>query len=97
MNCLPEYERTTPRGKELTGFNERLQEIAQRHAIEPAKLGRRLLQELETLDRGLALETVTQNRQQEMDKMEQAIDRNKSEIETTRAVVNTLKHKRKQI
>ena len=80
--------------KELAGFNEKLQAIAQRHAIEPAKLRHRLLQELETLDRGLALETLTQSRQQEIDKMEQAIAKDKKDIETTRAVIDGLKQEK---
>ena len=80
--------------KELAEFNERLQAIAQRHAIEPAKLTSRLLHELETLDKGLALETLIQSRQQELDKTEQALIRTKREIETVRAVVDSLKQEK---
>jgi len=68
--------------KELAEFNEKLQAIAQRHAIEPAKLTSRLLHELETLDKGLALETLIQGQQQELDKTEQALVRTKKEVET---------------
>jgi transposase len=74
--------------KELAEFNEKLEAIAQRHAIEPAKLRGRLLQELENLDKGLTLETLIQSRQREMDKMEQTIAKSKKEEETTRAVVD---------
>jgi len=80
--------------KELAEFNEKVQVIAQRHAIEPAKLTSRLLHELETLDKGLALEALIQSRQQEIDKMEQAIAKCKREIDTTGAVVDSLKQEK---
>lgn len=80
--------------KELAEFNEKLQAIAQHHAIRPSELRSRLLRELETLDEGLTLETLIQSRQQEMDKVEQAIERGKSEIESTRASVDSLKQEK---
>lgn len=80
--------------RELAEFNEKLQAIAQHHAIEPAKLRGRLLQELENLNKGLTLETLILSRQQEIDKMEQAIARGKKEMETTRAVVDSLKQEK---
>jgi predicted nucleic acid-binding Zn-ribbon protein len=80
--------------RELAEFNEKLQAIAQRHAIKPGKVSSRLLQELENLDKGLTLETLIQSRQQEIDKMEQAIGKNKNEIETTRAFVDGLKQEK---
>ena len=80
--------------RELVEFHEKLQVIAQHHAIEPAELGSRLLHELETLDKGLALETIIQSRQQELDKTEQALVRTKKEIETVRVVVDALKQEK---
>jgi predicted nucleic acid-binding Zn-ribbon protein len=80
--------------KELAEFNEKLRAIAQRHAIEPAKLTSRLLHELETLDKGLALETLIQSRQQELDRVKQAIARGKDEIESTTSVVDSLKQEK---
>jgi len=77
--------------KELAEFNEKLQVIAQHHAIKSAELRERLLHDLETLDKGLALETLIQNRQQEIAHMEQAITRSKKEIETIRTVIDGLK------
>jgi chromosome segregation ATPase len=74
----------------LAEFNEKLQEIAQHHAIKPSELKDRLLHELHTLDSGLALETLIQSRQQELDGMEQALFRTKEDIETTWAVVGSL-------
>lgn len=79
---------------ELAEFHEKLQVIAQRHVIEPSELRSRLLHELESLDKGLALEMLIQGRQQEMDKMEQAIARGKKEVETTRTVVDSLKQEK---
>ena len=80
--------------RELAEFNVRLQAIAQHHVIEPAELKSRLLHELESLDRGLALETLVQSRQQELDKTEQTVARSKNELETTRAVVDGLKQEK---
>ncbi|MDH4269827.1 MAG: hypothetical protein OEV52_05960 [Dehalococcoidia bacterium] len=79
---------------ELAELNEKLQAIAQRHAIEPSELRSRLLHELEMLDKGLTLETLIQSRQREAHKIEQAISRSKNEIETTRAVVDSLKQEK---
>ena len=80
--------------KELADFNKKLQAIAQHHATKPSELRSRLLHELESLDKGLALEALIQSRQQELDKIEQAIARGKNEIETTRAVVDSLKQEK---
>jgi transposase len=78
----------------LTEFSEKLQVIGQRHAIKPTQLRGRLLHDLETLDEGLALETLIQNRRQEIDNMEQVIARSKKEIETARAAIDSLKREK---
>jgi predicted nucleic acid-binding Zn-ribbon protein len=83
--------------KELAEFNKKLQAIAQHHSIKPSEFRSRLLHELETLDKGLALETLIQSRQQEMDKIEQAIARGKNEIESTRASVDSLKQEKRNL
>ena len=80
--------------KELAQFNERLQVIAQHHAIEPAGLRSRLLHELETLDKGLGLEALIERRQKELDRTEQATANAKKELETTKAVVGGLKQEK---
>ena len=80
--------------RELAEFNEKLQEIAQRHTIKPCELRSRLLHELQTLDKGLALEALIQSRQQELDKTGQALVRTKTEAETARAVVGSLEQER---
>jgi predicted nucleic acid-binding Zn-ribbon protein len=80
--------------KELAEFSERLLLIAQHHAIEPAELRSRLLHELETLDKGLSLEALIQNRQQGLDRTEQAITNTRKEMETVKAVVSSLKQEK---
>jgi predicted nucleic acid-binding Zn-ribbon protein len=76
--------------EKLAGFNDRLQVIAQRHAIEPAELSSRLLQELETLDKGLGMEALIQSQQQELDKIEQAVAGAQKELKTAKSVVSNL-------
>jgi transposase len=78
----------------LAEFNGKLEEIAQHHTIKPSELRGRLLQELQTLDKGLALETMVQSRQQELDETEQAISKGKKEIETTRVIVASLRQEK---
>ena len=81
----------------LAEFNEKLQAVVQHHAIKPSELRSCLLHELETLDKELTLETLTQSRKQELDKVEQAIARGENEIETTRAVADALKQEKKNL
>jgi len=80
--------------EELGEFNQRVQTVAQRHHIKPAQLRDKLLHELETLDKGLGLEALIQTRQQELDKMDQAITGAKKEMETVKAVVDSLKQEK---
>jgi predicted nucleic acid-binding Zn-ribbon protein len=80
--------------KELAEFNDRLQVIAQHHAIAPAELRSRLLQELETLDKGLGLEALIQSRQQELEEQEQAIARAKQDLEGVKAAIGSLKQQK---
>jgi predicted nucleic acid-binding Zn-ribbon protein len=80
--------------RDLTDFNEKLQEIVQHHAVKPSELRSRLLHELQTLDKGLTLETLIQSRQQELDKTEQALVGTKKEVETVRAVVGSLRQQK---
>jgi len=83
--------------RDLAQFNEKLGVVAQHHATKPSELRSRLLHELETLDKELTLETLTQSRKQELDKVEQAIARGENEIETTRAVADALKQEKKNL
>ena len=54
----------------LSGFAERLKGIAQRHNIGPEDLSNRLLSELEQLNRGIGLETILQNKENEIRNLE---------------------------
>jgi transposase len=80
--------------EELAEFGQRVQVVAQRHAIKPAELRDRLLQELETLDKGLGLEALIQSRQQQLEEQEQAVAKAKQESETIKAVVSGLKQEK---
>jgi transposase len=80
--------------KGLAEFNEKLQQIAQHHSITPSELRSRLLHELQTLDKGLALETLIRGRRQELDKTEQTLIRTKKEVGTERAVVGNLEQQK---
>lgn len=80
--------------EELAEFSQKIQAIARRHNIKPLELRNRLLQELETLDKGLGLEVLIQSRQQELDKQEQAISEAKGELETAKVVVAGLKQEK---
>ena len=80
--------------EELAGLNDRLRVIAQHHAIEPSELKSRLLHEMETMDKVLALEALIQTRQKELDRTEQAINKGKKEIETTKAVTGSLRQEK---
>ena len=57
----------------LTEFNNRTRAIAAHHSIAGAVLSERLFHELESLDKGLGLETLIVARQTELKKCEQAI------------------------
>jgi len=80
--------------RELTEFNEKLQEIAQRHAIKPTELRNRLLHELQILDKGLALETLIQNRQKELAKATDSLASVQNEMEASRVVIDSLKQEK---
>jgi chromosome segregation ATPase len=77
--------------EELAEFCQRVQVVARRHTIKPSELRGRLLHELETLDKGLGLESLIKTKQMELNKAEQAVAATKKELETTKAVVGSLK------
>jgi transposase len=83
--------------KGLAELNEKLQEIAQHHAIKPSELRNRLLHELRALDKGLTLETLIRSRQQELDKTEQTLIKTKNEVETTGAAVGSLRQEKTKL
>jgi predicted nucleic acid-binding Zn-ribbon protein len=83
--------------RRLAELNEKLQEIAQHHSIKPSELRSRLLRELQTLDKGLTLETLIRKRQQELGKTEQGLVRTRNEMETTTAAVGSLRQEKTKL
>jgi len=78
----------------LAQFSERAQSMAQRHHITATELRDRLFQELESLDQGLGLESLIQNRQQELEERERAVALVRQEHENLKAVVGSLKQEK---
>ncbi len=83
--------------KELTEFCRRVQVVARRHTIKPGELRGRLLHELETLDKGLGLEALIKTKQVELKEAKQAVAETKKELETTKAVVGSLKQEKAKL
>jgi len=83
--------------EELAEFHRRLQIISKHHAIETGELSARLLDELETLDRGLSLEALVQSRQQELREVDKALTVIRGEMESGKAVVDSLKQERMKL
>ncbi len=83
--------------EELAEFNQKVQLIAHRHSIRPAQLRSRLLHELEILDKGLGLEALVETKQIELNKAEQVVAATKKELETTKAVVGSLKQEKTKL
>jgi len=83
--------------EELAEFCQGVQVVAQRHAIKPGELRGRLLHELETLDKGLGLEALIKTKQLELKEAEQAVAGTKKELETTKAVVGSLKQEKTKL
>ena len=83
--------------KELAEFCGKLEVIAHHHDIEACQLRSRLLSELETLDKGLSLEAIVQSRQEELDRLKDALAEMNSKIEATRAVVGNLQQEERNL
>jgi predicted nucleic acid-binding Zn-ribbon protein len=80
--------------KELARFNEKLQVIAEYHALKPAGLRSRLLHELENLDKGLGLETLVEGRQRELHKATNSLATIQNRIEAARVVIDSLQQEK---
>ncbi len=78
----------------LAEFSQSIQSIAQRHNITSAELRDRLLQELKSLDQALGLEALINSRQQELAEQERLVAKVRQELETTKAVVGSLKQEK---
>ena len=83
--------------EELAEFCQKLQAIAQRHTIKPSELRGRFLHELENMDKGLGLEALIKTKQMELKETEQAVAGTKKELETTKAVVGSLKQEKTKL
>jgi predicted nucleic acid-binding Zn-ribbon protein len=80
--------------KELAKFNEKLQVIAEHHALKPAGLKSRLVHELENLDKGLGLEILIESRHRELEKTTNSLNTMRNEIEAARVVIGSLKQEK---
>ena len=78
----------------LAEFSKRAQSMAQHHHITATEIRDRLLQELESLDQGLGLESLIQNRQRDLEEREQAVALARQEHENLKAVVGSLKQEK---
>ncbi len=78
----------------LAEFNDRTRAIAIRHHITVSELRDRLLHELESLDKGLGLETLIQGKEAELHTHQQAISSAKKECEGLKATIATLEQQK---
>ncbi|MFH0847752.1 MAG: hypothetical protein V1894_06855, partial [Chloroflexota bacterium] len=83
--------------EELAEFCQRVQAIARRHTIKPGEIRGRLLRELEILDKGLGLEALIKSKHLELKEAKQAVTATEKELETTRAVVGSLKQEKTKL
>jgi len=78
----------------LVEFNDRTQAIAVRHHIAVSGVRDRLLHELESLDKGLGLETLIQGKEAELHARQQAIALTNKEHEGLEATIATLEQQK---
>lgn len=78
----------------LAEFSQRIEPVARLHNITPVELRGRLLNELESLKKGLSLEILIHDRQLELEKKEKAIALVKQDSESLKAVVSSLKQEK---
>ena len=83
--------------KELVEFNEKLQVIAERHAIEPTQIKSRLLHEMGNLDKGIGLEALIESRQRELDKAKDSLATIHNEMEASRAAIDSLEQEKMKL
>ncbi|NQT47986.1 MAG: hypothetical protein HQ578_03320 [Chloroflexi bacterium] len=78
----------------LAGFTQRLAGIAQRHGIGPKALTKRLLDELEQLDKGLGLEETVKGKLQKLQQTRKVADEAEHKLTTLRSEIQELGHER---
>lgn len=81
----------------LAEFNDRVQTVARNHHVTPSALRERLLKELENLNQTMDSETLIRNRQIELEKLEQNIDRAKRESSSLKLEIGSLKQEKESL
>ena len=74
----------------LAQFNLQLQAVAKRHSLQPAEVRDRLLQELKSLDKGLALETLVKSRKHQLKEITKTIAENQAEIQSLKVAIDVI-------
>ena len=78
----------------LTAFTQRLKVIAQRHGIKPEVLSSKLMDELEQLDEGLGLDTITRAKKGEKSKLNKEMLKTGEELAALRSTIQKLGEER---
>ncbi len=78
----------------LAEFNDRIRGIAARHKILTTALRERLLRELQSLDKGLDMESLVQAEGAELERCRQAVVSARKEHEALKAAIVTLEHQK---
>ncbi|GAI63296.1 unnamed protein product, partial [marine sediment metagenome] len=78
----------------LTAFAQRLKVIAQRHGIKPEIICNKLMDELEQLDEGLGLDTITMAKKGELHRIEDTILKAKAESAAISSTIQKLGEER---
>ena len=82
---------------ELSGFVHRMSSLAQKHSIKPKDLRERLLHELEALETGISLDSFINERQKELDKIEQSIEIAKQEYKSVNTSLKKLRQQQEDL
>lgn len=81
----------------LSGFAERLKGIAQRHNIKPEDLSNRLLSELEQLNKGIGLEAIIQDKENEIHNLEDIMLKKKDKAAEITSANETLRQEQSSL
>lgn len=80
--------------EELTGFTQRLKGMAHKHGINPKDLNKRLLNELEELDKGLGIEEKYKVKQLELSKANEELGKRQEDLRVLKITNQQLKEER---
>ena len=81
----------------LTAFSQRLKVVAQRHGMKPEVIYRKLMDELEQLDEGLRLDTITKVKKQELRKLENTVLKAEEESAAISSTNETLRQEQSEL